>query len=113
VPSTARDPTLLQLLGPVYLRRLDGSPLPRPLTQPRPLAVLAYLALARPRGLHSRDTILALLWPESTQASGRHALRNALHAIRYSLGDDALVTAGDGLVGLDPARVRCDALELE
>lgn len=113
MPSTASDPTLLQLLGPVYLRRPDGSPLPRPLTQPRPLAVLAYLALARPRGLHSRDTLLALLWPESTQASGRHALRNALHAIRNALGDDALVTAGDGLVGLDPARVRCDALELE
>ncbi len=97
----------------MYLRRPDGRPLPAPLTQPRPLAVLAYLALARPRGLHSRDTLLALLWPEATQAGGRHALRNALHAVRQALGEDVLVTAGDALVGVDPGRLACDALLLE
>ena len=83
------------------------------LTQPRPLAVLVYLALARPRGFQSRDSLIALLWPEADQARGRHALRNALHAIRQALGDDAILSAGDGLVALNRAVVSCDALELE
>jgi len=111
--SMERERVILQVLGPVQLRRTDGTSLPGILTQPRPLAVLAYLALARPHGLHSRDTLLALLWPEASQASGRHALRNALHAIRRALGDEVLITAGEGRVGLNTARVVCDAIELE
>ena len=83
------------------------------LTAPRRLAVFMYLALARPRGLHSRDTVLAMLWPEAPQASGRHALRNALHAIRKALGGAIIVTSGDGLVGVDATRIECDALLLE
>ena len=103
----------LQVLGPVSLRRGPGrSPVPE-LTQPRQLAVLSYLVLARPRRLHSRDTLLALLWPEADQARGRHALRNVLHAIRKVVGEAALVAGGDGLVGVEPTQVHCDALEAE
>ncbi len=103
----------LQVLGPVSLQRGPGhSPVP-PLTQPRQLAVLTYLVLARPRRLHSRDTLLALLWPEADQGRGRHALRNVLHALRKALGEAALVAGGDGLVGVEPTRVRCDALVVE
>lgn len=83
------------------------------LTQPRQLAVLAYLVLARPRGLHSRDTLVGMLWPESDQAGGRHALRNVLHAIRRALGAGVIVTAGDGMVGVDSDQIACDAIELE
>ncbi len=82
------------------------------MTQPRRLAVLAYLVLARPRGLHSRDTLVGLLWPESDQPAGRHALRNVLHALRRALGGDVIVTAGDGMVGVNHDHVACDALEL-
>jgi DNA-binding SARP family transcriptional activator len=82
------------------------------LTQPRRLAVLAYLVLARPRALHSRDTIVSLLWPEADQASGRHALRNALHGIRHALGD-VIVNAGDEQVGVNRDRISCDAIDLE
>ncbi len=89
----------------------SGSLIPM-LTQPRRLAVLAYLVLARPRGLHSRDTLVAMLWPESDQAAGRHALRNVLHAIRRSLGEGVIITAGDGMVGVDSTLVHCDAIEL-
>jgi DNA-binding SARP family transcriptional activator len=81
--------------------------------QPRRLATLAYLLLARPRGLHSRDTLIAMLWPDADQASGRHALRNCLHAIRHALGEHVVATAGDGLVGVDGAHLHCDVLALE
>lgn len=103
----------LQLLGPVTVRRTDRPEESLPaLTRPRPLAVLIYLVLARPRGLHARDTIVGLLWPEVSQESARHALRNALHTIRTALGEGVVVTAGDALVGVDHAAISCDALEL-
>lgn len=75
--------------------------------------MLIYLVLARPRGLHSRDTLIALLWPDATQESGRHALRNALHALRTALGERAILTAGDTLVGADGGEIGCDVLDLE
>ena len=103
----------LQVLGPARVQRAGGQLTGSLLTQPRRLAVLAYLTLARPRGLHARDTVVAMLWPESDDGSGRHALRNALHAIRSTLGDSVITTAGDGLVGIEPARVVCDAIQLE
>ncbi|MDB4908803.1 MAG: hypothetical protein JWO05_3587 [Gemmatimonadetes bacterium] len=83
------------------------------LTQPKPLALLAWLALARPRGLQSRDAALLMFWPDLPTSEGRHALRNALHAIRKALGEPVVVTAGDSLVGVSAEALRCDALELE
>ena len=104
-------PIRLNVLGPVWVGRPgDNTPL---LTQPRRVAVLVYLTLARPRGLHARDTLISMFWPESDEASGRHALRNALHAIRQSVGDSVIATAGDGLVGVDARHVACDALNVE
>lgn len=103
----------LQLLGPVRVSRPDGNATGPLLTQPRRLAVLAYLVLARPRGLHARDTLIALLWPEADQVHGRHALRNALHAIRHALGDDVILTAGDDFVGVATGRIVCDAIAFE
>lgn len=102
----------LQALGPLSVSRSDGGATTPLLTQPRRLAVLAYLVLARPRGLHSRDTLVALLWPEADQASGRHALRNALHGIRQASGE-VVVTAGDEQVGVNRDRISCDAIGLE
>lgn len=51
-------------------------------TQPKRLAVLAYLAIATPRGLQRRDALLAMFWPELNVDEGRRALRQALHALR-------------------------------
>lgn len=82
-------------------------------SQPRHLALLCYLALARPRGLHSRDTIIALLWPRADERSGRRALRNALYTLRQRLGDGAIVSIGNQLIGLNDALVSCDAHDLE
>jgi len=93
--------------------RESAADAPSLVTQPRRLGLLAYLALARPRGLHSRDTLVALFWPEDDQAHGRRALRNALHGLRRALGARAIVTAGDSLVGLDSSMFDCDVMAIE
>lgn len=102
----------LRALGVLEVRADGGNGDPASLTQPRRLALLLYLALAEPAGLHARDRLLALFWPDADAASARHSLRNALHALRRALGEDAVVTRGDAFVGLDHARLRCDALTL-
>lgn len=107
-------PTIeLRVLGPVVVRRLGDPSAAALLTQPRRLAVFAYLVLARPRGLHARDTLVDLLWPDADKLHGRHALRTSLYAIRRALGHDVIVTAGDSFVGVDPRYVVCDALACE
>ena len=102
----------LRVLGAldVHSNRPDGTG--GVLTQPKRLALLLYLALAEPAGLHARDRLLAMLWPEADDASARHSLRNALHSLRQVLGDEAIVTRGEAYVGLDFALFNCDALEL-
>jgi len=102
----------LRVLGAfdVHSNRPDG--MGGALTQPKRVALLLYLALAEPAGLHARDRLLAMLWPEADDASSRHSLRNALHALRQILGDEAIVTRGEALIGLDFALLHCDALEL-
>ena len=102
----------LQTLGAVDLRN-DGKEVSTVLAQPKRLALLAYLASARPRGFHSRDTLLALFWPESDDERARNSLRQALHHLRRSLGETAIVGRGDREVGVDTALVRCDAAEFD
>jgi adenylate cyclase len=98
----------LQTLGAVDLRN-DGREMSTILAQPKRLALLAYLASARPRGFHSRDTLLALFWPESDGERARNSLRQALHHLRRSLGESALPGRGDREVAVDPALLECDA----
>jgi DNA-binding SARP family transcriptional activator len=50
----------LRTLGALDLRDADGQELRGVLAQPKRAALLAYLALATPRGYHRRDTLLAL-----------------------------------------------------
>ena len=102
----------LRVLGPLDLRSADGQPLPSVLSQPKRAAFLGYLALATPRGVHRRDSLLALFWPELDQEHARTALRQALHFLRKELGDETFVSHGDD-VGLNPDRIRCDAVAME
>src|SRR5207249_595698 len=75
----------LQLLGSPDL--LDaGRDISPVLRRPKSLALLAYLAAARPRGFHRRDTLLALFWPDLDQAHARNALRQTVHSLRHELG---------------------------
>src|SRR5690348_3675038 len=101
----------LRVLGTLAIHR-SGEQTPVALTQPKRLALLLYLALAEPAGAMSRDTLVALLWPDADAESARHALRNALHGLREMLGETAIVSRGNGYVGLDATVVRCDALEI-
>lgn len=102
----------LRTLGTVDLRR-EGMTLSTVLAQPKRLAVLAYLASARPRGFVSRETLLALFWPEADTERARNSLRQALHQLRRALGDEAIPGRGDREVGIDHALVRCDAAEFD
>lgn len=99
---------VLRTLGTLDLRKGEVS-LATILAQPKRMALLAYLAAARPRGFHSRDRLVGLFWPESGDERARNSLRQALHHLRRSLGEEAIVGRGEHEVGVDHAIVRCDA----
>ena len=103
----------LRLLGTVRLTDASGREVKRLLTRSRRLALLAYLAVATPRGLRRRDTLLALFWPELDQEHARAALRQALHVVRGALGADVVVTRGDDEVGLDLEHIWCDVVAFQ
>ncbi|MDX1395601.1 MAG: BTAD domain-containing putative transcriptional regulator [Gemmatimonadota bacterium] len=81
------------------------------LAQPKRTALLAYLALARPRGLHSRDAVLSLFWPESSERQARKSLNQALYFLRRRLGRNVVISEG-GRVGAGSG-LWCDALEFD
>jgi DNA-binding SARP family transcriptional activator len=82
----------------------DGSVAPR--VRPPRLALLAALAAAGERGV-TRDRLMALLWPDSDDARGRHSLRQSLYTLRQELGRDVVLARGAALV-LDDAAVASD-----
>jgi len=100
-------------LGTLELRRPDGQRINTLLSRPKRVALLAYLAAATPRGLHSRDRLVALFWPEQGQPRARQALRQALSVLRGELGTDAIVSVGDEEVGLNFSAVACDVVAFE
>ena len=99
----------IRVLGGFALERLGGGETP-PLPQRLAEAALAVLVVCGDLGC-TRERLMALLWPESDEARGRHSLRDALHAIRQVLGPDAVRSAGD-LLRLDPAVVDSDVRNL-
>src|SRR3989442_3385360 len=103
----------LRTLGAVDLRDRDGRELRAVLAQPKRLALLVYLAVARPRGFHRRDTLLALFWPELDQERGRAALRKAAHVVRQGLGPGAVVRRRDEEVRLAAGAGACDAVAFQ
>ena len=91
---------------------LEGPPVGDPgavLAQPKRLALLIYLAAARPFGVHRRDELLALFWPDLDDTRARDALNQALRFLRQALGPDVFVRRGGEDVGIDQARFWCDA----
>ena len=89
----------LYTLGTVNLTDADGQPCATLLAQRKRLAFLLYLTLRAPGGPTRRDTLLALFWPERTEAQGRHALRQILHYLRQTLASGAVVNRmGEGLL---------------
>jgi len=79
---------------------------------PKPLALLAYLAVAQPRGPHRRDTLVALLHPELDHGHARTALRQLVLTLREAVGA-AVVRSDRHSIGLDLHRLRCDVHAFE
>lgn len=98
----------LRLLGGLAVRASDQRATNLLVRRPKRAALLAYLAAAVPYGLHRRDKLLALFWPELDEPHARAALSQSLYILRSVLGARAIVTAGDEEIGLDPAELWCD-----
>lgn len=102
-----------RMLGTLDLRNSRGRELGAILRRPKLLALLTYLAIARPRGFHRRDTLVALLWPELDQAHARNALRQAVHSLREGLGPDVVLGRGEEELGIDREHLWSDVRSLE
>jgi serine/threonine-protein kinase len=100
-------------LGALELRSPAGDDLGAVLGGPKLVALLAYLSVARPRGLHRRDTLVGLMWPELDQERARAALRHTAYRLRRVLGAGAIVSRGDEDIGIDAKIIRCDAAEFD
>ena len=103
-------PLRLQTLGSLSLHEHSGAAIPGHASQRRRLALLAVLAAAGDRG-RSRDSLLALLWPDASQERARHSLEQLLYAIRTSVGDEVFL--GVNPISLNPEVIRSDVREFE
>src|SRR5690349_13104337 len=103
----------LRILGTLELTATDGRDLEPLARQSKCTALLCYLAAAVPHGLQRRDTLLALLWPEHDETHARASLSQALYVLRNELGEQAIVTRGDGEVGLSREVMWCDVRAFE
>jgi DNA-binding SARP family transcriptional activator len=87
----------LFLLGPPRLER-EGRPVE--LNLRRATALLLYLAVTnRPQ---SRESLGALLWPDSGEQEARGRLRRTLYRLTEALGNHVVTSAG-GALGLSDA----------
>jgi len=100
----------LKLLGCAALER-DGVPVSGRAVHRRRMALLAVLAAARGRML-GRERVIGYLWPDHPGDAARHLLSESLYILRKTLGDDAIVAAGDE-ISLDPAVVGSDVAQFQ
>ena len=98
----------LRVLGPLALTGADGLEVGAVVVQPKRVALLAYLATARPYGFHRRDTLLGLFWPELDETRARRALNRAVYFLRCELGEASIVSRGADELGLARDEVWCD-----
>ena len=78
---------------------LDGQPAKFPTR--KALALLIYLVVTGE--IHSREKLMALLWPDSTTSAAQASLRNTLARLRTTLGEaGAMVIATSDAIGIDP-----------
>ena len=81
--------------------------------QPKRLALLFYLALARPRGFQRRDKLLSVFWPELDEHRARNALSQALHVLRSALGEEAILTRSEDEIAVASEFLGSDVVEFE
>lgn len=113
--GTPANPDQPSAAGPYHLTTFGGLLLQSRQSEvlsnvpPRRLAILATLAAHGPAGI-GRDRLILLFWPDSTRSRGRNALHQAIHALRATLGADAIQT-GTLELRLNPDIVRSDVAE--
>jgi len=84
----------LRLLGSLSLEKSPGAAAVS--LRPRPLAVLAFLAVAGDKGC-SRDKLIGYFWPEVEPERARHRLTDAVYLIHKSLGSGSVAAVSDSL----------------
>jgi DNA-binding SARP family transcriptional activator len=101
----------VNLLGALNLQR-DG--VVRTVRLRKALALLAYLAITG--GMHSREEVVALLWPDEGERDGRNALRSTLSVLRQGLGDREgprhVLYCAASLLGVEADAVSVDVHDL-
>ena len=103
----------LHTLGTLGLRAPEAPRASEAYARPKPLGLLAYLAIARPRGFQSQNSILAVFWPESDAMRAQQSLRQALHILRKALGEDVIVRRGRAEIGINTEIIRSDVCRFE
>ena len=100
-------------LGGFTLTGIDAERVAEFARQPKRIALLALLAVAPDGQPVRRETIAALLWPESDRERSRASVRNALYQIRTILGADLVRRHGDEDLSLDRALADDDVTRLD
>jgi DNA-binding SARP family transcriptional activator/Tfp pilus assembly protein PilF len=101
-PLDASGPSFeLHTLGALDLVGRSGS-CRALLAQPKRLALLVHLAVARDGSYRRRDALLPLFWPERAAAQARTALRQAVRFLRTALDPSVLETRGAEELRLRP-----------
>ena len=78
--------------------------------RPRPLALLAILALAGPNGA-SRDRVLGVLWPESEEERARQSLSQLIYSLKRELGVDVAASGAGARLRLDADQISSDVAD--
>jgi DNA-binding SARP family transcriptional activator/Tfp pilus assembly protein PilF len=109
--NVAPPPYRLETLGTLALRGSDNASNAADQRQKRRrLGLLAVLAGSEKLG-RSRDHLLLLFWPDSTERKARHSLDQLLYAMRTSLGDS--IFAGVNPLRLNSSVISADVAEFE
>lgn len=107
---TPFEGTRLKLLGAPGLDGPGRDP-SAILSQPKRLALLAYLAVHG--GWVRRDALVPMFWSDLDADRARRALSQALHVLRRSLGSDVVRTRGAGEIGVSASHLWCDVRAFE
>ncbi len=109
--ATPVTPFRLETFGTLVLRgQEDGTPVADHGQQGWRLALLAVLAASGKQGC-SRDRLLLLFWPDTSQQRARHSLEQLLYKTRKSMGESLF--AGVNPLRLNPAVITSDVEEFQ
>ena len=108
-------PVHIELFGGLRVRSSKGPGVEFPRQQTG--ALLAFLALY-PRRSHTREELMALIWPDDEEESARHKLRQSLYALRRHLdcgqdSEESCLAATRDTIGLASHRIVTDLARFE